>query len=155
MARTPPMSQTLERVVYVSTAFHPVREVSIRPVVPILPQRRRQRLSFPFARVYQSGCWRVIEGTGDLDIQVDRLLRGLTAGAPLHVVFDLRRVTFLDAGVLGIFVATRANQGRAHGAVRLAGPSLMVRKLIAITKLDALLPTFDSFDQAVAGHESC
>jgi len=97
----------------------------------------------------------VIEGTGELDIQDVPLLRGLTAGVPLHVVFDLRHVTFLDAGVLGIFVATRAHQGRAHGAVRLAGPSPMVRKLLAITKLDSTLPTFESFDQAVAGHESC
>lgn len=130
-----------------------LREVSIRPVAPIL--RQRQRLSNPFARRYHSGCWRVIEGTGELDIQMVPLLRSLTVGAPLHVVFDLRRVTFLDAGMLGTLVATRVRQGRAHSAVRLAGPSPMVRKIIAITTLESMLPTFESFDQAVAGHESC
>jgi anti-sigma B factor antagonist len=147
------MSQTLERVVSVSIDFRRAPEVSLRAVVPILRQRQRRTVSS--ARQYERGCWRVIEGTGDLDLQVVPLLRSLTVGAPPHVVFDLRRVTFLDAGVLGILVATRAHQGRAHGAVRLVGPSPMVRKVIALTELDSVLPAFESFDQAVAGHESC
>jgi anti-anti-sigma factor len=97
----------------------------------------------------------VIEGTGDLDVGVVALLRGLTVGAPLHVIFDLRRVTFLDASVLGVLVGTRAQQSRGHSAVRLVGPSSMVRKMIAITSLDSVLPICESWQQAVAGHESC
>ena len=131
----------------------PNREVTIPPLVPIL--RQHQRLSGGFARQYQRGCWRVIEGTGELDMQVVPLLRGLTVGAPLHVVFDLRQVTFLDACVLGVLVGTRAHQDRADSAVRLVGPSPMVRKMIAITRLDSVLPIFESFEHAVAGHESC
>jgi len=104
---------------------------------------------------YQSGCWRVIEASGDLDIQVVPRLRALVVGNPLHVVFDLCRVTFLDAGILGILVATRANQGLAHGAVRIAAPSPRVHRLIAITQLEAVLPAFETLDQAVAGHEAC
>jgi anti-anti-sigma factor len=97
----------------------------------------------------------VIEAVGDLDLAVVPLLRGLAVGAPPHVIFDLRCVTFLDAGVLGIFVATRANQGQAHGAVRIATPAPMVRKLLAITGLEMVLPAFESLERAVAGHESC
>jgi len=76
-------------------------------------------------------------------------------GAPLHVIFDLRQVTFLDACVLGVLAGTRAHQDRAHSAVRLVGPSPMVRKMVAITRLDAVLPGFESLEHAVTGHESC
>lgn len=147
-------SQTLDRVVPISIDL-PAREVSAQPVAPILRQPQRLPGSFTFARQYQLGCWRVIEGTGDLDLQAVPLLRDLTVGAPVHVVFDLRRVTFLDASVLGVLVATRAHQCLAHSAVRLAGPSPMLRKIIALTGLDSVLPIFDTFEQAVAGHESC
>ena len=145
-------SQTLDRVVPISIDL-PAREGSAEPVAPIL--RQPQRLPGSFARQYQMGCWRVIEGTGDLDLQAVPLLRDLTVGAPVHVVFDLRRVTFLDASVLGVLVATRANQGLAHSAVRLAGPSPMLRKIIGLTGLDSVLPMLDTFERAVAGHESC
>ncbi|QWZ09592.1 STAS domain-containing protein [Nocardioides panacis] len=131
----------------------PAAEVSSRrPVVPIVRQRQRPSSS---ARSYQWGCWRVVEAVGDLDLAVVPLLRGLVVGAPPHVVFDLRCVTFLDAGVLGIFVATRAHQGQAHGAVRIATPSPMVRRLLAITGLELVLPSFESLAGAAAGHESC
>lgn len=135
-----------------STDFSPAAGQTLRPVVPVLRQRPRPS---PPARRYQQGCWRVVEAVGELDIEAVPLLRALTGGAPQHVVFDLRRVTFLDAGVLGIFVATRANQGGAHGVVRLAGPSPRVCQLITITRLRSVLPTFSSFDEVFAGHESC
>lgn len=134
------------------TDFSPVPEASNQPVVPMVRQRERPAVS---AQLYQAGCWRVIEASGDLDIQVVPRLRALIVGNPLHVVFDLCRVTFLDAGILGILVAARANQGLAHGAVRIAAPSPRVRRLIAITQLEAVLPAFETLDQAVAGHEAC
>ncbi len=147
------MSQTSGSSCSVSIDHRPIREVPTPPVVPIL--RQPQRFSGGFARQYQWGCWRVIEGTGDLDVGVVPLLRGLTVGAPLHVIFDLRQVTFLDACVLGVLVGTRAHQDRAHSAVRLVGPSPMVRKMIAITSLGSVLPIFESLEHAAAGHESC
>jgi anti-anti-sigma factor len=137
----------------VSIDLPSIHDVSVQPVVPLV--RQRPPLPGSFARQYQWGCWQVIEGTGDWDIQVVPMLRGLTVGAPLHVVFDLRRVTFIDASILGILVATRVDQGRGHSAVRLAEPYPMARKIIALTQLGSVLPSFETFDQAVAGHESC
>lgn len=120
-------------------------------------QMSRQRGAIPtvLAHRYQSGCWRVIEAAGELDIQSVPCLRGLVAGDPTHVVFDVRRVTFLDASVLGMFAATRGNQGRAHGAVRVTGASPQIRKMLAITRLDQVLTICESFDEAFSGHDSC
>lgn len=114
-----------------------------------------QRLTGGFARSYRQGYWRVVEGTGELDLQALPLLRDLCAGAPLHVVVDLRQVTFLDAAVLGLLVGIRADQRRTDSAVRLVDPPPMVRRMIAITGLQAVLPVCDTWELATAGHESC
>lgn len=117
--------------------------------------RERGHLPTVLAHRYQSGCWRVIEAAGELDVQSVPCLRGLVAGDPIHVVFDVRRVTFLDASVLGVLAATRGHQGRAHGAVRVTGASPQIRKTLAITRLDQVLTICESLDEAFSGHASC
>ena len=117
--------------------------------------RQRQRASAPLARRYQSGCWRVVEALGELDIAQLPLLRGLIVGSPSHVIFDLRRVTFIDAGVIGVLATSRRNQGSRHGSVRVAEPSRQVLKVLSITGLDTVLTIVPSFDEAFAGHDAC
>jgi anti-anti-sigma factor len=154
LALTSPMSQTLERVISVIADLPRVHAISIRPVIPIL--RQRHRLPFPVARRYRSGCWRVIEANGELDIQAVPLLRRLVAGRPSHVVFDLRRVTFVDASVMGVLATSRGSDpGGVHPVVRIAEPSRQVRRVLDITGLSDAFGTFPSLGKALAGHEFC
>jgi anti-sigma B factor antagonist len=107
------------------------------------------------ARRYRLGCWLVIEPDGEVDMEALPLLQGLLYGNLSHLLFDLRRVTFMDASGLGVIAASRRNQGQAHGAVRVAGPTRQVRKLFEITSLDRAVPVFDSLAEASSGHVSC
>jgi anti-anti-sigma factor len=133
-----------------------VQPASILPLIQILRQRHRLRLPSSFARRYQCGCWRVIEADGELDIQAVPLLRALLAGEPAHVVFDLRRVTFMDASVLGVLAASRCrSHSQVHPAVRVAEPAGQVGRVLEITGLSRALTIFSSFDRAFAGHDSC
>lgn len=135
------------------------------PVSSVLPSRYTSSVSYGpgpdgwppalVARSYRSGCWLVIEADGELDIVTVPLLGPLLRGDTAHVVFDLRRVTFIDARGLGLLAATRNNLGNAHGAVRVAGPSPHTRKLLALTALDKQVAVFGSLDEALAGHASC
>lgn len=125
------------------------------PYAPVTMIGTWRRDPSPFARRYQTGCWRVIEGVGELDIRAVPSLADLTTDGPSHVVFDFRLVTFTDAAVLGVLAATRDSLGRRHGAVHVVGACDMVRHVLAITRLDAVLPMFDSMEDAFAGHESC
>jgi anti-anti-sigma factor len=104
---------------------------------------------------YQSGCWRVIEAVDELDIDTSPLLHDVLEGTPAHVVFDLSRVTFVDATMLGILATTHQTQDQAHGILRVAGPSPGVRRVRSMTRLDQTLSIFDSLEEALTGHELC
>lgn len=104
---------------------------------------------------YRSGCWLVLELEGALDVVTVPLLRPLLEdNDSSHVVFDLSGVNFIDAAGLGVLAETRQRVGRAHGAVRVAGPSQQTRKLLKLTALDQRIEIFSSLTEATAGHPS-
>ena len=141
----------VERVVFVKTEFwHP-------RLMPGGDGVQADCQSTPTWRVcsYQSGCWRVIEAVGELDIDASPLLHDVLEGTPAHVVFDLSRVTFVDATMLGILATTHQTQDQAHGILRVAGPSPGVRRVLSMTRLDQTLSIFDSLEEALTGHELC
>lgn len=106
------------------------------------------------ARRYEVGCWLVVEADGEVDLVTAPLLGDLVDDSS-HIIFDLGRVTFIDARGLGLLVSTRSSLTGSHGAVRVAGPSPQARKLLALTALDQHVGVFDSLDEAVSGHASC
>ena len=107
------------------------------------------------ASAYRFGCWLIIEADGEVDIAGVPLLRRLLDDDSSHVVFDLRRVTFIDACGLGLLAKTQQRVSRAHGAVRVACPSQQARKLLKLTTLDQHITVVESLSQAFAGHDWC
>jgi anti-anti-sigma factor len=100
--------------------------------------------------MYRPSGWSVVEAVGEMDAQnVARLLALLQSAGP-RVVLDLRGVTFLDASGLGVLATCGHAARRAGGVVRLLGPSRQTRRLLALTRLDQLLPIFDSLQEALA-----
>ncbi len=105
-------------------------------------------------RQYQCGCWSVVEASGELDIQVVPLMRAHLVDCPSHLIFDLSRVTFMDASGLGILARSLRAAEQARGQVRVVGPTRQVRKMLAITQLDRAMLIFASLEEALAGPEA-
>lgn len=101
-------------------------------------------------RVYPRAGWVVIQVAGELDVQVVPRIRWVLDAHSGLVVFDLERVTFLDAGGLALLVVGFECAKRAGGAARVAAPSRQVRRLLAITRLAREVPVFDTLDEALS-----
>ena len=99
-------------------------------------------------RRYQSGCWSVIEATGEIDIQVAPRMRNLLNDAPSHVVFDFREVSFMDASGLSVLASAWRAAKSAGGSVRLVCPSERVLKVLTVTQFDRVLPIYDTVGEA-------
>jgi len=68
----------------------------------------------------------------------------------VRLVLDLDGVQFLDSAGLGEIVALRRRCRERGGALVLARPRGKPRDLIALTRVDELVPVLDDLDAAVA-----
>lgn len=79
---------------------------------------------------------RVIRLAGELDLathdEVDHALRGLTAGAPVPVVVDLRDLSFIDCGGARIIGAARRRAARRGQCLRIDGARGLVSRVIEL-----------------------
>jgi anti-anti-sigma factor len=89
---------------------------------------------------------------GELDIgnvaDVDRTL--LAVPAEDHLVIDLSGVSFVDSVMLSRFVRAARRHESVGSRVVLAGARGPVRRVLAITQLDALIPYADDVAAARA-----
>ena len=113
---------------------------------------RRQRESVPgvTVRLYRSGRWVVVEVEGEMDIQVVPLIPVELGNEESFVVFELRGVTFMDAGGLGAIASTYRQANEDGGCVRLAAPSRQARRLLKLANSDRRFTTFDALADAVS-----
>jgi anti-anti-sigma factor len=101
-------------------------------------------------RAYRSGLWTVVEVAHEMDVQAIPLIADLVSRDAPWVVFDLSKVTFMDASGLGLLVDTQRRAVAAGGCLRLVSPSHSVRTLLEMTGCSRVFPTFDSCEQAVS-----
>jgi len=98
---------------------------------------------------YSSGDWTVIEVVGEIDVAVTPILQEVFEGATsLKVIFDLSRVTFMDASGLTVLADAWRGGLATGGSVRLVGPDHRIRRLLEITQFDKVLPIFDCLKEA-------
>ena len=93
--------------------------------------------------------WSVLAASGEMDTACAGTLRALLSAAGPNVVVDLREVTFMDASGLGVLATSGHIARRLGGAVRLVGPSHQVRRVLALTLLDRVLPIYDDLQDAL------
>ena len=99
---------------------------------------------------YQAGQFSVIEAAGEIDLAGAPEMRDfLGAAGSTHVVFDLRQVTFIDASGLGVLAKAWRMAEVSGGSVKLVAPSMRLRRLLAITRLDTVLPVYDTVGEAI------
>jgi anti-sigma B factor antagonist len=92
---------------------------------------------------------------GELDLATapalrEQLVAASRSGAAL-VVLDLERVEFLDSVGVSVIVGGHKRLRHAGGRLHLAAPGAMVRKVLGLTRLDAVIPTYATVDEAEAG----
>ena len=94
----------------------------------------------------------VIDVIGELDLatapQLQAYLVEKTAPRPVHVVLDLRGVTFLAAYGLGLLVVARQGGDGIHGELHLTGvtSSRAVKRALDLSGLSALFDMHDNED---------
>ena len=90
-------------------------------------------------------------GNGDRDLE--QVVRTVTARGFVKLIMNLRDVSHIDTMCLGVFIATQVRVQRRGGCVKLLLTPPRIRHILAIAKLDQLLPTFETEDEAVRAFE--
>ena len=75
----------------------------------------------------------------------------LVSEGRVSVFVHLSRMTDIDAHGLGELASTSAMLRRSGGQMALIAPRRLVRHLLTLTRLDTLLPIYDSEYEALAG----
>ena len=72
------------------------------------------------------------------------------AGRPPALVVDMTRTRFCDSAGLRVVIDAHKQALAAGGAVLLAVPCAAVQRVLAITGVDQVIPSFASLDEAMA-----
>jgi len=107
-----------------------------------------------FCLHYTSGC-AVVVATGEIDLYTAPALRDalIRAGeSSSRIVIDLSDVTFLDSTGLGVMLGAFGRARTAERSVALVGPTDVVKRVLHITRLDQVFPTYARLDEALATH---
>jgi anti-sigma B factor antagonist len=115
-------------------------------VVPLLLQAR---LVGDVTVIACSG--RIVEGdeSAALDSYIKRLL-------PLqpHIVLDIGGVSFVDSAGLGLLVRLQTRARAASGDLKLCAVADPIRRVLSVTKLDTVLPAYESDVEAITAFYS-
>lgn len=104
-------------------------------------------------RVEQMHGRAVVIASGEIDMTTAPGLRDALAGASqasTRVVLDLTAVTFFDSSGIAVLIDTLRDgrQGRRH-SLTLAGAAQTVRRVLEITRVDRMLPTYETLAEAL------
>ena len=102
----------------------------------------------------QRGGVVVISVAGELDMATAPHLQAhiteLLESGQDRLVFDLADVSFCDSTGLSVFVRAKNSSDAAGGTVRLAAPQRGVLRILEVSGLVEVLPTFATVAEAVA-----
>lgn len=108
------------------------------------------------ARPVTCGGHQTLAPFGDLDLASAPRLRqdfvdAANSGASSLVVLDLENVDFLDSVALSVIIGGHKRLQHNGARLHLAGPQSIVRRVLSLTRIDALIPTYDNVADAVSG----
>ena len=98
---------------------------------------------------------RTLTPVGDLDLATAPRLRqdlvdASTAGSTL-VVLDLEGVEFLDSVALSVIIGGHKRLRHNGARLHLAAPQSIVRRVLGLTRIDSMIPTYDTVAAAESG----
>jgi anti-sigma B factor antagonist len=95
----------------------------------------------------------VISLVGEVDVysvpQAKQAMYELVDAGAHQLLIDLTATDYLDSTAMGALVGVMKKVAESGGWVRLVGPSPRIRRLFEITRLDRILPIFDSEEAAL------
>jgi anti-sigma B factor antagonist len=96
----------------------------------------------------------LVELLGEVDLystpQAKQAMQEVLEGGVTHLLIDLSGTEYLDSTAMGALVGVMKRVSEAGGWIRLIAPKPRIRRLFEITRLDQILPIFDSEEQALA-----
>lgn len=96
----------------------------------------------------------VVELFGEVDVysapQAKQAMQELIDNGVTNLLIDLQNTDYLDSTAMGVLVGMLRRVAENNGWVRLVGPRPRVRRLFEITRLDQILPIFETEDEALA-----
>ena len=98
---------------------------------------------------------RTLAPTGELDLATapalrQELVEASAAGSSL-VVIDLGEVGFMDSVALSVIIGGHRRMRHHGGHLHLAAPQSIVKRVLGLTRIDTVIPTYETVDAAVGG----
>jgi anti-sigma B factor antagonist len=98
---------------------------------------------------------RTLAPLGDLDLATAPQLRqdlvDASTGSSTLVVLDLEGVEFLDSVGLSVIIGGHKRLQRRGARLHIAAPRAIVRRVLGLTRVDSLIPTYDTVADAESG----
>lgn len=96
----------------------------------------------------RAGAWTVLEVSGELDLHTSPALRDkvteLLEAGTTKLAIDLEQVGFMDSSSLGVLVMALKRIRERDGDLALVGANGSPLKVLALTGIDRLMPTYGS-----------
>ena len=97
---------------------------------------------------------RTLAPSGDLDLATAPALREelvqVSSEGPSLVVLDLERVEFLDSVGLSVIIGGYKRLQHHGSQLHLAGAHALVRRVLGLTRVDTMIPTYETVAEAEA-----
>lgn len=98
----------------------------------------------------------VLEMTGRITLGpecqlIESSVEQLVRSKHTRIIFDLGKVKYMDSSGLGILVMCSEKIKEAGGELRLAGAKGVVEQTLNLTRMNLIVPTYATLDEAVAG----
>jgi anti-sigma B factor antagonist len=82
--------------------------------------------------------------------QIESDVEELIRGKQTRIVFDLSKIKYMDSSGIGIMVMCSGKAKAAGGELRLAGATGVVEQTLKLTRMNAIVPTFATVEEALA-----
>jgi anti-sigma B factor antagonist len=80
---------------------------------------------------------------------LSNLLNTLEGRSDTKVLIDLSRVSRIDSAGLGMLMRCYTHTVRKAGALKLVHPAAQVKRVLSMTRIDSVVPTFDDENAAL------
>ena len=82
--------------------------------------------------------------------RLDAAVKGLIQKEQKHFIFDIAKLDYVDSSGIGMLVSCLTDVKKAGGELKLAGASPRLRRILAMTGVDTMMPMFDTLADATA-----
>ncbi|HLH00673.1 MAG TPA: STAS domain-containing protein [Bryobacteraceae bacterium] len=87
-------------------------------------------------------------------LELNELSKAIRTQSDTKVLIDLSKVSRIDSTGLGVLMNCYCHAVKNSGALKLLNPDAPVKKVLQITKIDKIVPTFEDENAAIASFQT-